>query len=855
MFGPPDEHHLAVATVDAATVWTGEEALLFGGRNASGPHEIIQAFDPSTGEAKVLPARLPNETQAAAAVWTGSKAYVLGGAGLLASPDQADGDAGTLTRREVEPHDQILRYDPSTGQLDRVEASLPDEVLGLSAVWIEGAAYIVGGANRSTTDGTMETHSKDWILRFDPDAEDPLERIGTFPVPIRDASAVAYRGDVYVFGGLVERGSGDHRILEPTDAIYRYDPETGDVDTVNVTLATPMRWFSAARVGDRAYLFGGCADDCEQPDREALVLVQRFNFTTGGLAVLEARMTWGAAVASMSFFDGSSAWVLGGGQGPERYDTVFDNATRFLLPPSAPRTLSAEPHERGVIVTWDEPSFAGSGVTSYAIERARSGAAHERIATVEARHTGFLDREAEAGVNYTYRARALGPGGESKPTPEDQVRAPAQPPSAPPRLEAYGLPDRILLRWAAPEEAGGAPVDGYRVYRNGSLLRATTNLSLEDTSVEANVTYMYAVSAVNAEGESRARGPVEASTADRLPPARHVQTSVRNGSVELSWLPPGDEQPDRYRVLRGPVWHDLTPLANTSIERYVDETVDPGAAYWYAVAAVDGAQLGVPSKPQRVALLEPPGPPSGFSLKATPGQVTVFWDPPVEEGGAEELTYRVIRRGPARSEQVLTPDAWRETSWIDRTVENGETYNYTVRAVSDAGAGPETTPLRITVPLADTPPHAKIEASEREAEVGTQVTFDATASRDEKGSIVQAMFRFGDGTATGWQSDLVVNHTYEEPGTYGASVQVRDERGNVSELALVTVTVTAGSTQPAAEETDGTGDPGGDDALFDPLGLGLPALGIGLALAVVVAVGLVLWARGRSRREDGGGSP
>jgi PKD repeat protein len=71
------------------------------------------------------------------------------------------------------------------------------------------------------------------------------------------------------------------------------------------------------------------------------------------------------------------------------------------------------------------------------------------------------------------------------------------------------------------------------------------------------------------------------------------------------------------------------------------------------------------------------------------------------------------------------------------------------------------------------PPEAVIAALET-AQVGQEVTFDASGSSDSDGYIVSYTWDFGDG-ASG--DGVTVTHTYNDPGQYKVKLIVTDDGG------------------------------------------------------------------------------
>ena len=80
-------------------------------------------------------------------------------------------------------------------------------------------------------------------------------------------------------------------------------------------------------------------------------------------------------------------------------------------------------------------------------------------------------------------------------------------PSAPTGLSGVSNAGVVYLGWAEPVDDGGSAITGYRVYRgimeDGlGIVEDVPGLSFSDTGLSTGETYYYAVSALNAEGES-----------------------------------------------------------------------------------------------------------------------------------------------------------------------------------------------------------------------------------------------------------------------------------------------------------------------------------------------------------------
>ncbi|MFW9990807.1 MAG: SBBP repeat-containing protein [Candidatus Odinarchaeota archaeon] len=167
--------------------------------------------------------------------------------------------------------------------------------------------------------------------------------------------------------------------------------------------------------------------------------------------------------------------------------------------------------DQQVLLAWGPPVTDGnSPVLSYRVYRSTtSGSGHSFLAEVAG--TAYLDPAAAPDTPYYYVVTAVNGLGESLYSTEVTVTVPGAPPltvpGAPADLACYAGAGFAYLIWSAPANDGGSPVAGYRVYCGTSsgnylLLGLTTSTDFNDTTVTGGIAYYYAVTAVNAVGES-----------------------------------------------------------------------------------------------------------------------------------------------------------------------------------------------------------------------------------------------------------------------------------------------------------------------------------------------------------------
>ncbi len=151
------------------------------------------------------------------------------------------------------------------------------------------------------------------------------------------------------------------------------------------------------------------------------------------------------------------------------------------------------------------------------------------------------------------------------------------------------------LFWLSDVGAIRSPVSGYRVFRNGELLRfSAASSSYFDDDLQPNMSYTYEVSIELADGtQSQISESITISTAEvgQAPsnssnsPDYLLQgmtlTRYSALTLELFWERPGNTSIDRYDVFRNGEYLTSTPGPS-----YFDDTVEHCGTYEYTVAAV-----------------------------------------------------------------------------------------------------------------------------------------------------------------------------------------------------------------------------------------------------------------------------
>lgn len=130
--------------------------------------------------------------------------------------------------------------------------SLPYDLDEPRGAAIDGMVYLVGGiiGLEEGTDGSLLLKSSDQLTRFDPKTGE-YESLAPLPRPLNHIGVFAHDGDLYVLGGYTRRLD-----VGTSDDFFRYSPEE-DRWTRMPDLPEPRAAMAAGVVDDRLILAGG----------------------------------------------------------------------------------------------------------------------------------------------------------------------------------------------------------------------------------------------------------------------------------------------------------------------------------------------------------------------------------------------------------------------------------------------------------------------------------------------------------------------------------------------------------------------------------------------------------------------
>jgi hypothetical protein len=182
------------------------------------------------------------------------------------------------------------------------------------------------------------------------------------------------------------------------------------------------------------------------------------------------------------------------------------------------------------------------------------------------------------------------------------------PPTIPAELVATTVStSQIDLTWSASTD--DTAVSGYKIFRNGEQIAIVSTTSYSDTGLPANTSYVYSVSAFDADDNESMQsastiGTTYADGTSPSVPTGLTASAVSASQIDLTWSPSSDSESGISHYV---VYRDGTAIHQTGATSFSDSGLTAATTYSYEVSAVNGALLESPrSGPAVATTFDPP---------------------------------------------------------------------------------------------------------------------------------------------------------------------------------------------------------------------------------------------------------
>ncbi|XP_074533310.1 titin-like [Halichoeres trimaculatus] len=331
-------------------------------------------------------------------------------------------------------------------------------------------------------------------------------------------------------------------------------------------------------------------------------------------------------------------------------------------------------------------------------------------------HTSLVIREGVRKDSGQYTLTLQSTGGTTSRAVTCKVLDRPGPPAGP--LEVSGLTaEKCTLSWGPPHETGGAEIMYYIVEKcetsrvawivvYGDMMATTCKV----TKLLKGNEYLFRVRAVNkyGEGENLESDPTKATDPYTIPsaPTDTEVTSATSDSMTVCWKRPATDGGSRIsgyiiekREKQGVRWVRVNkkPVYDLRVKA---SCLQPGCEYEFRVFAENAAGLSEPSSPSPLTLAEDPKFLPCPSAKPTvvdssKSSITLSWNKPLFDGGAEVTGYKVEYRKSSEEEWSVGVHNTDKTEFAVTGLTSGTEYIFTVRSINKVGISepsPETEP-------------------------------------------------------------------------------------------------------------------------------------------------------------------
>lgn len=385
--------------------------------------------------------------------------------------------------------------------------------------------------------------------------------------------------------------------------------------------------------------------------------------------------------------------------------SVSSNSVSGWKKLSAPKNVNASDSafSNYIEVYWTKVE----GATSYKVYRSLNSNMSSSILLGEVVSTNYIDTNTDlvVGTTYYYAVVAasdtyntngildsalsnIDSGRLFTPSTTDVITDDVAPvlPDAPTNVTASdgSFDYMILVNWSS---VSNTPITGYKVYRDGNIITATTNNFYQDTSAEVlpGKNYSYSVIAYNLSGNSLQSSP-NIGFKKLLSPTSLTATTSLSDKITLQWN--SALGATNYKIYKGTNPSSLILIATTTGTTYNDTSVGFNTNYYYKVTSSTSI---TESETDVIVIgrIKKPVPATVTRITATSGsfndKIVLSWDP---VANAEEYFVKSNITNPLGSITQFTTTPNTSIEFDSSLIVPGVLYSFSVAGFNtDSGSG------------------------------------------------------------------------------------------------------------------------------------------------------------------------
>lgn len=382
-------------------------------------------------------------------------------------------------------------------------------------------------------------------------------------------------------------------------------------------------------------------------------------------------------------------------------------------PPAGPMEIS-DVTKDSCCISWNPPEDdGGAEISNYVVERRDTKSNTWVPVSNFVTGTSCTVPKLHEGHEYELRVMAENSFGRSDPLNSDGTvlaKDPFGTPGKPgkPQITDTDI-DHIDLKWDAPRDNGGSPIQHYDIERKdqktGRWIKVNTQpvlgTTFSDTRVQKGHTYEYRIAAVNKAGSGHPSDPSDAATAKPMFEAPKFDLGIDGKEFRVKAGEPlvisipfsGSPKPDIKWTKDGKELPVETTESLTTLSIPVTRLSDSGPVNIKASNNLGDAEANI-----KITVIDRPSPPENLTYQEiTRKSCALAWEPPKNDGGAEVFGYKIEYQEEGSTLWEKVPGTISSTKYTVRGLEHGAKYRFRIRAENMVGLSDDCTGQTVVI--------------------------------------------------------------------------------------------------------------------------------------------------------------